>query len=95
VALGLTAVAVAVLQGLTGVSELALYAGPFLVIVGLLLSGRYVGEARILAYRRAGAPRLRAALKRPWRPVADRWVGSLLDRAPRSLRGPPAAVRAS
>src|SRR3954451_2810803 len=63
--LGCAALVVAAAQGVTGVSELGLYAAPFLVVVGLLLSGRFIGEEVILARR---AP---AAVPRP-RPLPRR-----------------------
>jgi hypothetical protein len=93
--LALAALTAAVLQGVTGVSELALYAAPFLLIFGLLVNGRYLGEERILARRRAAVPRLRAALECGWTPSRDRPLASLLQRAPRAPRGPPAAAFAS
>ena len=37
-------------------TELVFYAGPFLLLIGLLLSGRFIGEEAILA-RRADAAR--------------------------------------
>ena len=56
-------------RGHASVIDMALYAAPFLAIVGLLLSGRYVGEERILAvYRTQPRPRRRkrrAALAQP------------------------------
>ena len=55
-----------VIAGNASVIEMALYAAPFLAIVGLLLSGRYVAEERILAVYRsqptAAPPQGRAAL---------------------------------
>ena len=42
--LGCAALVVTAAQGLTGVSQLALYAAPFLLLLGLLLSGRFIGE---------------------------------------------------
>ena len=67
------------------------YAAPFLLIAALLLSGRYVGEERILALYRA--------LRRPQRRRAPHWpslpelpLSAALERAPWSLRGPPAAI---
>src|ERR1700756_5047410 len=68
--LGSVALVIAAVQGLAGMTELAFYAGPFLLVLGLLLSGRLVGEQAILARRErartarpAGAPlrRLNAA----------------------------------
>jgi hypothetical protein len=65
------------------------WAGPLIIVASLLLTGRFVGEERILAARLA-----RLA---PARPARARWsrrhavaLVSLLARAPRSERGPPA-----
>lgn len=86
--LGFAALALAAVQGLTGIQELVFYAGPFLLLIGLLLSGRFIGEQAILA-RRTLAVRLRPAA-RSWTPVLERSPGSLLERSTRQLRGPPA-----
>ena len=49
-------------QGITGVSELALFLAPLFVIGALLLCGRYVGEEKIVArWRAAVASGARAA----------------------------------
>ena len=53
------------------------------------MSGRYVGEERILARRLAPRPRLRAA-RQSWARLPERPLTSLLERSPRLLRGPPA-----
>lgn len=67
-----------------------LYAAPFIAIIGLLLTGRYVGEERILAaYRTAPRPRRRTSAQR--RPSLELPFSAALERAPWSLRGPPAA----
>ena len=58
--LAAAAVVLAAAMGVTGATELVLYGGPLLFIAGLLLSGRFIGEERILARRAAPAPRLRA-----------------------------------
>ena len=91
--------AVAILGGiaqvLLGSGELALTFAPLLLIAGLLVSGRYLGEERILARRtRPAAPRRRAAAAR-WRPAVERPLASLLARSPRSERGPPASPAAA
>ena len=91
--LGCAALVVAAAQGVTGVSQLALYAGPFLVLLGLLLSGRFIGEERILARRAAPAPRPRAA-RASWAWLRELPCASLLERSPRLLRGPPAPAAA-
>lgn len=87
--LGFAAVVIAAVQGLTGVTELAFYAGPFLLVLGLLLSGRFIGEDAILARRVAATPLPRPARRR-WTARRERPVTSLLERSTRLLRGPPA-----
>jgi len=65
------------------------WAVPLLIVAALLLTGRYVGEEVILAVHRALACRVRAAkVLRARRHTAA--LVSLLERAPRSGRGPPA-----
>jgi hypothetical protein len=91
--LGAAASAVAVLQGLTGLTDLTLYAAPLLLIVALLLGGRFVGEERILARWARARPRpRRAGAARPWSHARDRALASLLDCSACTLRGPPAAA---
>jgi hypothetical protein len=88
VGLGCAALALMALQGLTGMQELVFYAGPFLLLIGLLLSGRFIGEDAILARHAAPAPQPRS-LSRRWSPVRERPLASLLERSTRQLRGPP------
>src|SRR3954451_12357901 len=90
VLLGCAALALAAVQGLTGMQDLVFYAGPFLLVLGLLLSGRFIGEDAILA-RRARPPRPRPAA-RHWSPILEHALASLLERSTRQLRGPPAAA---
>ena len=90
VMLGCAALAVSALQGLTGMQELVFYAGPFLLLLGLLLSGRFIGEAAILA-RRVQPPRLRPVPRR-WTATRERPLVSVLERSTRQLRGPPAVA---
>jgi hypothetical protein len=74
-------------------SDMVLYLAPFLLVAGLLLSGRYVGEERILTLRRArSVPKLRVALARGWSSLREQPLASLFERTPRTLRGPPALV---
>ena len=87
--LGCAALMVAAAQGMTGVSQLALYAGPFLVLLGLLLSGRFVGEEAILARRtRPTGPRLRP-VRRRWAALPERPLASVLERS--GFAGPGAS----
>ena len=88
VILGCAALALAAVQGLTGMQELVFYAGPFLLLIGLLLSGRFIGEDAILA-RRATPRRGCGRPARRWSPVRERPLASLLERSTRQLRGPP------
>jgi hypothetical protein len=78
--------------GISGALDVALYAAPFLVIAALLLSGRFIGEERILAAYRALPRSRRAVARRPRLPELA--FSSALERAPRSLRGPPAVLSA-
>jgi hypothetical protein len=87
--LGCAALALMAVQGLTGMQELVFYGGPFLLLIGLLLSGRFIGEDAILA-RRPVLVRLRPP-SRHWTRVLERPLVSLLERSTRQLRGPPAA----
>jgi hypothetical protein len=81
-----------VLSGRASAGEMLLYAAPFVAIVGLLLSGRYVGEARILAgYRTPPRPRRANGVVRR-RPGHELPFSGALERAPWSLRGPPALI---
>lgn len=72
---------------------LALYFAPLLLLLGLLLRGRFVGEERILARRPtpfSGRPR-RAPRSIP-RPASSRPLVSLLARPVHVERGPPVAL---
>ena len=91
--LAAAAVVLAALMGFTGATELVLYGGPLLFITGLLLSGRFIGEERILARRRVAPPRLRAARLSSSR-LRERPLTSLLERTASQLRGPPAPADA-
>jgi hypothetical protein len=88
--LGCAALALMAVQGLTGMQELVFYGGPFLLLIGLLLSGHFIGEDAILA-RRPVLVRLRAPARR-WTRVLEHPLASLLERSTRQLRGPPAAL---
>jgi hypothetical protein len=77
---------------LMAMPELVLYFTPALLVVGLLLCGRYVGEERILA-RRASAPRpVWRAPRNVMRPGPSRPLGSVRTRRARLERGPPPAL---
>ena len=91
--LAAAAVLLAAVMGATGSFELLLYGGPLLFITGLLLSGRFIGEERILARRAVPAPRPRAA-RASWAWLRELPCASLLERSPRLLRGPPAPAAA-
>jgi hypothetical protein len=90
---GLTILAVLVvaLQGLTGIGELALYAMPFLILVGLLISGRFIGEERLLErWGRGRSERVVRPLRVRWHGLSERPLASLLERCVPIERGPPA-----
>ena len=91
-AFALALVVGAAAAGVSGALDVALYAAPFLVIAALLLSGRFIGEERILAAYRS-LPRARRAVA-SWPRLPSRPLNSALDRAPWSLRGPPAVLSA-
>ena len=81
-------------QAVTGISELTLYMTPVFLITALLLSGRYLGEERIVARWRAAVavarrPRRRAAR---WRPRPVRALRSQHLQGSFAVRGPPAAL---
>lgn len=91
--LAAAAVVLAAVMGATGSFELVLYGGPLLFLTGLLLSGRFIGEERILARRAAPVPRPRAA-RQTWARLRERPLASLLERGTSLLRGPPAPAAA-
>jgi hypothetical protein len=93
--LAMAAIAVAILQGVTGVAGLALYLAPALLLLALLITGRYIGEERLIAGYRKARPRRRPALAPSWPMGRERALTSLLSRAPQSRRGPPALRTAS
>jgi hypothetical protein len=79
-------------QALLGVPELVLYLTPVLLIGGLLVCGRFVGEERIVArWRRTVAAARRAPRSLP-RPAPARPLVSVRARRPRLGRGPPAPL---
>lgn len=80
---------VLLLTALLLIAVMGAWAVPLLIVAVLLLTGRYVGEEVILAVHRALAPRVRAA-KVLWARRHSTALVSLLERAPRSPRGPPA-----
>jgi hypothetical protein len=91
IALTALAALVAVAQGMSGVTELALYLTPLFLLATLLLSGHYVAEDRIVRRWRAGCPTPRRRRERGrWPAVATLPPPSRLDRRPRPQRGPPA-----
>ena len=69
------------------------WAVPLIIVASLLLTGRFVGEEMILAARLARLAPARVVRVRWSRRHAAALV-SLLERAPRSERGPPALAAA-
>ena len=96
IGLGATFVlALAILNVATGKAsavDMALYAAPFMAVVALLLSGRYVGEERILAVYRTQPRRRRSRAGRRWPTLQEQPFSAGLERAPWSRRGPPACA---
>src|SRR5262245_4788918 len=92
----LTALALlaALAQGMSGVSELALYLTPLFLIAALLLCGRYIAEERIVRRWRATRPPRRLRERGCWPVVRETPLVSLLERSPRPARGPPALASA-
>jgi hypothetical protein len=85
---------VGILQGATGLIHLLLDGAPFLLVAGVLLTGRFPGEERIIA-RRAGAPVVRRRPeRRTWPARREHALASVVARGPRQLRGPPAPAAA-
>jgi hypothetical protein len=91
-AFALALVVGAAAAGVSGALDVALYAAPFLVIAALLLSGRFIGEERILAVYRS-LPRARRVAA-SWPRLQTLELSCALERAPWSLRGPPAVLSA-
>jgi hypothetical protein len=86
------AAACAALQAVTGISDLALTLTPLFLIAALLLSGRYIGEERIVArWRAAGRPASRRRAQR-WRPEAVLLLCRVLAPGSVGVRGPPATA---
>jgi hypothetical protein len=85
----------AVAQGMSGVTELALYLTPLFLIAAMLLCGRYVAEDRIVRRWRRAVPLRRARRVRSrWAALAEAPPVSRLGHGPRPQRGPPALVGA-
>ena len=82
------------IPGHATVHQIPLYAAPFLAIVGLLLSGRYVAEERILAVYRSQPQTRRRKVAQRWPSIGELPFSAGIERAPWSLRGPPARVAA-
>jgi hypothetical protein len=93
----LTAMAllVALAQGVSGFRELTLYLTPLFMLAGLLLSGRYIAEDRIVRRWRSARPAPRPRRERGrWPVIAAVPPLSRLDGRPRPQRGPPALAGA-
>jgi hypothetical protein len=81
------------LGALTGGLDAMLTALPFVALVALLISGRYVGEAQILSRRAGTVPARRRRVVTLRAPRLTR-VCSVFARAALSRRGPPVAALA-
>jgi hypothetical protein len=75
-------------------TELVFHLAPLILLVGLLLRGRFVGEERILrrCHRAAPAPPRRVPAR--WPRLTQIAFAGLLERSPVSRRGPPAPLAA-
>lgn len=71
-------------------AQLAFAALPALLVVAIPLSGRFLGEALIVARRSVRAVRRRVTASR-W-PALRHAPVTLLERSPRTERGPPVAA---
>jgi hypothetical protein len=90
--LGALAAGCAVVQAVTGVS-VALYLTPLFLIVALLLSGRFIGEHRIVArWRRSAVPARSQRGPQRWRPRPVPAPRSVLQQGSFGVRGPPAPL---
>ena len=85
------AAACAALQAVTGISDLALTLTPLFLIAALLLSGRYLGEERIVARWHDAARRPASRRRQRWRPRAVLALRSILEHGAVGVRGPPVA----
>ena len=90
--LAAAAVLLAAVMGATGLFELVLYGGPLLFLTGLLLSGRFIGEERILA-RRAAPGGAAAARRAPDLGPVARAPARLAARAQPAPAARPARAR--
>jgi hypothetical protein len=81
-------------QAVTGVSQLALYMTPLFLITALLLSGRYIGEERIVARWRAAVAVARRPRRRAvrWQPQRVSALRSQHLEGSFTVRGPPAVL---
>jgi hypothetical protein len=77
-------------QAVTGLGELALSLTPLFLVVALLLSGRYLGEERIVRHWRSIAPPPRRRTRAGWAPVPTVALASIFERSSLRRRGPPA-----
>jgi hypothetical protein len=95
VAAAAIATTVGALQGAGALIRLALDAAPFLLVLALLVRGRFVGEQHFIARRRAVRAARRRPARRPWPQGAELAPVRQLDRGARPLRGPPRRVLAA
>jgi hypothetical protein len=72
--------------------EAALFATPYLLLIGLLAVGRFPGERALLARRVASPASARRATGRRWTRAVERALASQLERTSHRLRGPPVAA---
>jgi hypothetical protein len=77
-------------QAVTGLGELALSLTPLFLVVSLLLSGRYLGEERIVRHWRSAAPPPPRRTRPRWAPLPSVPLVSIFQPSSLRRRGPPA-----
>jgi hypothetical protein len=86
-------VACAAAQAFTGIDELTICLTPLFLIAALLLSGRYIGEERIVArWRGTARPQRSRRRTQRWRPRAVLALRSVFLQGSFGVRGPPASL---
>jgi hypothetical protein len=90
---GTVAVFAATVVGLAHPFVALAHWAPLLVVIGMLLARRFVGEEKILARMRSRLP-VRRPARRRWSHLRERALSSVAERTTQHLRGPPAPIAA-